>query len=82
MFAGTYLFDSPSKIKIIQMHVHKEPLPLHAIDQSIPVPLSHIILKLMEKDVDLRYKSAKAIIHDMDLIISEYNPRTEMLLAQ
>ena len=52
------------------------------IDANIPLPLSNMILKLMEKNVDLRYQSAKGIMYDMDLIISEYEPGVELLLAE
>ena len=63
------------------MHMIEEPEPLHTIE-NIPITVSDMVLKLMAKDVDSRYKSTKGIMHDMDLIMSECNPGVEMVLAQ
>ena len=65
------------------MHIFQEPLSLHELDPSIPIALSDMVSKLMEKDVDLRYQSAKGIMCDIHLIMSECTSlETALPLAQ
>ena len=67
--------------KIKRQSILQEPTPIHQIDPSIPVPLSNMISKLMEKNIDFRYQSAKGLTHDIDLIISEYKPGVDLVLG-
>jgi len=64
------------------MHIFEEPQSLCEIDSTIPQPISNMVSKLMAKDVELRYKSAKGVMYDLDLIISECNQRFEINLGQ
>jgi len=73
LLAGRYPFDGQSTMKIVQMHIHEKPLSLHVLDPQIPLPVSDMISKLLEKDMDSRYKSAKGIIHDIDLIMADHD---------
>ena len=86
LLAGYYPFQSPIAKNMVHMHLFQEAVPLHEIDGSIPICVSNMISKLMEKDVDLRYQSAKGIMHDIELIISEYQCsnllENELVLAQ
>ena len=64
------------------MHIFQEPTPLHVIDPNIPLPVSDMVSKLMAKNAAERYQSAKGIMHDVDLIISEYKQGFKLTLAQ
>ena len=67
--------------KLIEIHLFKDLYPLYEVDPTIPHPLSNIVSKLMEKDVNLCYKSAKGIMHDIDLIVSDYKLGIKVILA-
>ena len=82
LFTGNYPFESQDASKVVKMHIFEKLHPLHEIDPNIPIPLSYMISKLMEKNADLRYQSAKGIMHDLDLIISEYKPGLELVLGE
>ena len=82
LLTGNYPFESQNALNIIKMHVHQEPSTLHEIDANIPLPISDMTSKLMEKNVDLRYQSATGIMYDIDLIISEYKSGFQVTLAQ
>ena len=43
----------------------QEPAPLRSVDRSIPIDLEAVTLKSIEKDLDLRYDSAKAFADDL-----------------
>ena len=80
--AGSFPFDSSSATEMVQMHILKELLPVHKLDPNIPLLLSDMVSKLMEKDVDLRYQTAKGILHDIELIISEYKSGNKMTVGE
>jgi len=61
------------------MHILQEPPPLYSIDANIPIPISDLISKLLKKEADERYQSAKGIMHDIDLIMSEYDPEAQSI---
>ena len=82
LLAGSYPFESEYTSNVIKIHIFQEPPPLCQINLDIPVPLSNILSKLMEKNVDSRYQSAKGIMHDIDLINSESELGREMILAE
>ena len=82
ILAGFHPFESLNEMKIVRMNLFQNPLPLYEVDPSIPLPISSMVSKLMEKDADLRYKSAKGIMHDIDLVILEYKLRNDIILAQ
>jgi len=96
LLTGKYPFESENAFELLQLQIFEDALPVHTIDSSIPVALSMMISRLMEKNADDRYQSTKVcqialiisvyaalliiciissqgIIHDLDLMISEYN---------
>ena len=82
LLTGYYPFDSEIPSKLIYMHIFQEPTAVCIIDPNIPLPLSEMISKLLKKDADERYQSAKGIIHDIDLIMSEYASESKVTLAE
>jgi len=72
MLSGKYPFDSKNASILIQMHISQKPIPLHKNDVTIPIPISNLIYKLLEKSPDDRYQSANGVIHDIDLLLSAY----------
>jgi len=72
LIAGKYPFDSSNALELINMHVCKEPIPVNEIDENIPIIIARMISKLLQKDADERYYSAKGIIYDIDLMLSEF----------
>merc|ERR1719343_945958 len=59
MLTGRYPLDSEDKLELVQMHIYQEPVPPCKIDPSIPLPISNLVMKLLEKNVDDRYNSTK-----------------------
>jgi len=55
------------------------------MNAKIPLPISMMVSTLMKKYAEERYQSAKGLIYDLDLMISEYNSNkylTSIVLAQ
>lgn len=64
-------FASFDPADIVYFHMAKTPLPINQINQNIPPVVSQIILKLMEKMPEDRYKSASGIEFDLQKCINQ-----------
>jgi len=73
LLTGQYPFDSNNALKLIHMHILASSVKVCEVNKEIPSPLSDMVSKLMNKNAEDRYQSAKGIIHDLDLMISEYD---------
>ena len=78
MLTGKYPLVSEDKMKLILLHVSQEPLPVQYIDPNIPATVSQMISKLLSKNTDERYQTAKGLIYDLDMMISEYDSDTNL----
>ena len=68
LVAGKPPFDSIDPLEIIHFHLSKNPTPLHSIFTDLPEGLDQIISKMMEKNPDDRYHSAKGLKADLDIV--------------
>ena len=66
MLTGQVPFEADDPLKVIHSHIAKSPSPPHAVSPAIPPVLSHIILKLIEKNPEDRYQSAWGIRADLE----------------
>jgi len=73
LLTGKYPYENDNVMELICMHIFQDALPMWTFDPNIPSPLSDMVLKLMKKKAEHRYQSAKGIIHDLDLMIAEYD---------
>jgi len=76
MLAGKLPFCSDNSTGLIDKHLFESPEPLHIIDSTIPRPISDMVGKLMEKNAEDRYQSAKGILFDLQLMLTEYDDDT------
>jgi len=68
LVAGKPPFDSIDSLEIIHFHLSRIPTQLNSILPDIPVGLEAVISKLMEKNPQDRYHSAKGLKHDLEII--------------
>lgn len=59
MLTGTVPFDAESPLTVVLKHIHDEPALPRSLNIDIPVGLENIILKALEKNPALRFKSAE-----------------------
>ena len=66
-FTGTLPFKSETDdlVAVIFAHVNEPPRPPRVVNRSVPPQVERIILKLLEKDPELRYQSADAVIGEL-----------------
>ncbi len=71
LLTGKPPFESSDVMELVHCHLAKKPIPLHTINPNIPIVLSEIIGKLMEKNAEDRYQSALGIKHDLEICLTQ-----------
>lgn len=71
LFTGQLPFISEDAIELVHSHLAKPPIPMHQINPSIPLALSKIVMKMMEKNAEDRYQSALGLKHDLEICLAE-----------
>ncbi|EMJ95399.1 trifunctional serine/threonine-protein kinase/ATP-binding protein/SpoIIE family protein phosphatase [Leptospira alstonii] len=72
MIAGTPPFTSKNRNEILHAHLARKPVPLHTVRKELPIAVSLIVSKLLEKDPDQRYASIEGLIHDLDRCFKDF----------
>ncbi len=73
MSTGKLPFDADSPVTIALKHIQEEPVPPKQVNSRIPESLNKLILKLMEKEANKRYQSARELITDLEKIKEDPN---------
>jgi PAS domain S-box-containing protein len=72
LFTGQLPFDSGDVLELIHEHIAQQPKPPHEIEPSIPGPLSNVVLKLLTKDADDRYQTARGVQADLARCLDQW----------
>ena len=65
LLMGHLPFEAEDPIEIIHCHLAKPAIPPATINPTIPLPVSNIIMKLLEKNAEDRYQSATGLHKDL-----------------
>jgi PAS domain S-box-containing protein len=71
LLTGQLPFPTTDILELVHCHIAKPPVPPHALNATIPKPVSEIILKLMAKNAEERYQSAWGIKADLELCVEQ-----------
>ena len=66
LFTGKLPFESKDAMELVHCHIAKQPVPPNQINPELPIALSNIIIKLLEKTAEARYQSAWGIKSDLE----------------
>ena len=66
LLTGQLPFATTDVLELVHCHIAKPPVPLHALNPTIPQAVSQIVLKLMAKNAEDRYQSAWGIKADLE----------------
>lgn len=72
MLTGKLPFNDPDLMKIIHFHIAVPPKPLLELRSEVPVCLSRIVARLMEKNAEDRYQSAYGLKRDLEYAYGLY----------
>jgi predicted ATPase len=66
LITGAAPFTGPDPLEIIHGHLARIPPAPHALDPRVPAPLSAVVLKLLAKHPEDRYRTAYGPIRDLE----------------
>ncbi|MCP3167833.1 AAA family ATPase [Myxococcus qinghaiensis] len=65
MLSGSPPFTAQEPIELVHAHMARRPRPPHEVNAEVPLVLSRIVLKLLEKEPEQRYQTAEALAVDL-----------------
>ncbi|MBI2306159.1 MAG: diguanylate cyclase [Rhodocyclales bacterium] len=66
LLSGILPFSSREGIELVHAHIAVTPPPPHQVNPRVPLALSQIVMRLIEKMADDRYQSAWGVKHDLE----------------
>ena len=66
MLTGRVPFDADTPVSVAFKHMQEEPVEPKELNENIPQVVNDIIMKAMQKDVNLRYQSATEMLKDLN----------------
>ncbi|ACE06495.1 hypothetical protein Aasi_1160 [Candidatus Amoebophilus asiaticus 5a2] len=65
LLCGEPPFTAKDALGLIHQHLAKQPIPPHHRKPTIALPLSQMVMKLLDKEAENRYQSCEGILHDL-----------------
>jgi predicted ATPase/signal transduction histidine kinase len=65
LLTGVAPFDSKDPLELVHAHIAKTPVPPHEVDPRVPLPVSRIVMTLLEKQAERRYLGARGLAYDL-----------------
>ncbi len=65
LFTGRRPFDAVDPLELVHSHIARTPAEPHTVDDTVPVVLSQLVMRLLEKTPEARYQSALGIHRDL-----------------
>jgi|GEM_PF-6455167 len=75
VLSGQLPFVADSPTAMIFQHAYEQPTPLAELVSEVPVGLARVVECLMQKNPDDRYRSAAALIEDLQAVREGRDPR-------
>ena len=66
LFCGLVPFFSEDPLELVHWHIAREPVSLTQINPAIPRPLANIVMKLLAKTPERRYRSLGGVLADLE----------------
>ncbi len=67
ILTGKIPYQANTLVGMLLKRMQEKPVPPVEVDQSIPQPLSDIVMKCLQVDLTQRYQNAKEILQDLEL---------------
>ena len=78
MLTGSLPFSQADPLELVHAHVAREPLPPSALNSAVPDVVADIVLRMMAKTADARYKSAHGLKADLDKCLRQLTQNGEI----
>ena len=71
MLTGRVPFDADTPVSVALKHMQERPIEPIKLNPAIPYSVNKIIMKAMEKDLNLRYQSATEMLRDLNMALKD-----------
>ena len=71
MLTGRVPFDADTPVSVALKHMQEKPIEPIKLNPAIPYSVNKIIMKAMEKDLNLRYQSATEMLKDLNMALKD-----------
>lgn len=78
LLTGHLPFSGDDALELVHAHIARQPVPVHKVDSRVPVVLSAIIDKLMEKTAEARYQSAAGLKADLQWCLDTLDAKSDI----
>ncbi|ADO75743.1 trifunctional serine/threonine-protein kinase/ATP-binding protein/sensor histidine kinase [Stigmatella aurantiaca] len=78
VLTGRLPFTSTDPMELVYCHIAQEPVPPHVLRGDIPLPLSHLVMKLLAKTAEERYQSAHGLRVDLETCLARWREAGEL----
>ena len=72
LLVGRLPFDARDPLEWVHCHIARTPIPPAEAAPGVPLPLSHLVMKLLAKVAEDRYQSARGLQHDLELCLAAW----------
>ena len=72
MLTGALPFTARDPMEWVHCHMARAPMPPHQRLESIPAPVSRLVMKLLAKTAEERYQTAAGVEHDLRHCLAEW----------
>jgi len=80
LFCGRFPFEYDDELEMVHAHIAKKPEIATTFCPKLPEQVSLIIAKLLNKNAEDRYHTAKGLLTDIQLCIEQYNKTNQIEL--
>jgi histidine kinase len=78
MLVGKLPFFSNDPLELIHQHIARLPTPIQQFNSDIPDAIASIIHKLIAKNPEDRYQTAKGLVADLKICLHQYSANREI----
>jgi predicted ATPase/signal transduction histidine kinase/ActR/RegA family two-component response regulator len=71
LLTGLLPFSSDDPMELVYCHLAQQPIPIHQLQPAVPLVLANIVSKLMAKNAENRYQSARGIKYDLEICLTQ-----------
>ena len=72
MLTGAPPFTASDPMEWVHCHIARTPMPPHQRLETIPAPISELVMKLLAKTAEERYQTAAGVEHDLRGCLAEW----------
>ncbi|WP_017718864.1 AAA family ATPase, partial [Kamptonema formosum] len=78
LLTGQLPFATDDALELVHCHIAKVPAPPHDLKPDIPQTVSEIVLKLMAKNAEDRYQSARGLVADLEECLRQWQAKNQI----